>query len=575
MIKLWRKFDTDLLALRKLQAQTNLHPLITLFLSNRGINHPDGAHLFLYPSLHNLHSPFLLKDMEKAAHRLAEAVRRHEEILVYGDYDADGITATAIIWLFLKKLGASVSYYIPDRIHEGYGLKPDILKRLFEGGKKPNLLVTVDCGISNHEAVLFANGQGVDTIITDHHLAPPVVPSALAVVNPKQNGCEFPDKELAGVGVAFNLLMALRRVLFHEPNGEGWSGQKRPNLKEYLDLVAIGTVGDMVPLRGENRIFVAEGLKILNDSLRPGIAALKVTSCIKGARISSYDVGFRLVPRLNASGRMGTADDAFSLLISRDPAEAECIAARLERANEKRHGVEEGIFSEVAGRITEETLHAEQALVYASPNWHKGVLGIVASRLAEKYARPAILLRIEDGLAKGSGRAGSKIDLHEILCICQGLLKEFGGHKEAAGLSLYEENLPAFKELFLSLVAERLRTEDLVPKVWLEGSIQLSTLRQKTFLADFHRMPPFGAGNPSPTLDTSPVKILEQRVVAERHTRLKIHQDGRVWEAIGFNMLPSPDLDLQEAALAFALETNTYQQKETLQLRVVDLKMMA
>ncbi len=558
----WQEFDTDLSVTRKLQQAMNLHPLTALFLCNRGIKDVDGAHSFLYPCLHDLPSPFLLKDMDKAANRLAEAVRRRERILIYGDYDADGITSTAVLWLFLRKIGACVSFYIPDRLRDGYGLKTEVLKRLFVD--RPDLLVTVDCGISNHAAVTFANEQGVDVIITDHHLAPAAVPEALAVVNPKQNGCLFPDKDLAGVGVAFNLALALRRILFQESD--------RPNLKEFLDLVALGTIADMVTLRGENRILVAEGLKVLSDGVRPGIAALKAVSLLKGAKISSHDVGFRLAPRLNAAGRMGSAEEALGLLITEDPAEAERIAVQLNEANGRRQAVEEVIFSEVVGRINEEVLETDKALVYASSSWHKGVLGIVASRLAARFGRPAILFAVEKGMAKGSGRSGADIDLYEMVEMCQAVVEEFGGHREAAGLSVREENLAEFRRLFLSHVAERIRTEDLVPKLWLEGSVQLSTLRQKAFLDDFRRMPPFGNGNPSPTLGTSPVRIVEQRLVADKHTRLRVQQDGQTWEAIGFNMIPSPELELQEASLAFALETSSYQGRDGLQLRVVDLK---
>lgn len=563
MEKTWHRFDINPAIVEQLQEDTNLHPLMALFLVNRGIKDMDEAHSFLYPTLQDLPSPFLFKDMEKACVRLTEAVRNHESILVYGDYDTDGITATAILWLFLKKLGARVFYYIPDRISEGYGLKIEVLQRLFEQYKL-NLVITVDCGISNHEPVAFARRCGVDVIITDHHLVPSRLPEAFAVINPKQKGCLFPDKDLAGVGVAFNFLMALRRKLFHESN--------RPNLKSYLDLVALGTIADMVPLRGENRILVSEGLKVIGDSGRPGIAALKARSGLRSEKITSYDVGFRLAPRLNAAGRIGSADDAFRLLTTEDPSEAEALALKLDQINVKRQGIEEEIFLEILGRISEDILGKEKALIFASSKWHRGVLGIVASRLAVKYNRPAILFSVEGDVARGSGRSGADIDLHEVLTACVEFLEEFGGHREAAGLSLRQENLPGFKNQFLSLVAEKLSTGDLLPKLWLESSVNLATLRERSFLNDFLRMPPFGNGNPSPTLDTRPVRVLEQRVVAERHTRIKIHQHGHIWEAIGFNMLPFPDLESQDAVLAFALDTNHYQGRETLQLRIVDLK---
>ncbi|MFZ5995667.1 MAG: single-stranded-DNA-specific exonuclease RecJ [Thermodesulfobacteriota bacterium] len=570
--KEWHKNDPDLLALEKLQRETNLHPLIALFLCNRGIKDTAGAHSFLHPSLKDLPSPFLLKDMDKAAHRLADAVRRREKILIYGDYDADGVTATAVLWLFLKRMGAAVSHYIPDRIRDGYGLKTEIIRRFPDD--KPDLLVTVDCGISNHEAVAFANGQGIEVIITDHHCVPDVLPPALAAINPKQPGCSYPDKELAGVGVAFNLIMALRRVLFHDSTAGAWPDRERPNLKEYLDLVAIGTIADMVPLRGVNRILVKEGLKIIDRGRRPGVAALKAVGLVNTAKVSSYDIGFRLAPRLNAAGRMGSADDALALLVTEDGVRAELIASGLDQANRRRQAVEEDMLAELAGYITEEVLQTEKALVYASPHWHRGVLGIVASRLAAKYARPAILFSLEDGKARGSGRSAAGLDLYELLTGCRELLEDFGGHREAAGLSLREENLPLFKEVFQTAVSDKVTTEDLVPRLWLEGSVQLSILREKSFLSDFYLLPPFGMGNPNPLLDTSPVKIIEQRLIGEKHVKLRVHQDGRVWDAMGFNMAPLPDAEFLEAALAFSLDTNNYQGRESLQLRVMDLKVM-
>lgn len=572
MEKIWHKHDLDLLAIEKLQRETNLHSLMALFLYNRGIKDADEAHAFLHPSLKDLPSPFLLKDMDKAAHRLADAVRRQERILIYGDYDADGVTATAVLWLFLKRIGASVSYYIPDRMREGYGLKVEALKHLPD--KKPNLIITVDCGISNHEAVIHAHEQGLDVIITDHHHVPSVLPPALAVVNPKQPDCHFPDKELAGVGVAFNLVMALRRILFHESMSGEWASRERPNLKEYLDLVAIGTIADMVPLRGVNRILVKAGLEVIDKAKRPGIAALKAVSSITTTKISSYDIGFRLAPRLNAAGRMGPADDAFALLVTEDRSQAELIATRLDQANRRRQAVEEDIFTEITSRITEEVLQTEKAFIYASPHWHRGVLGIVASRLATRYARPTLLFSLEDKIAKGSGRSGADLDLYALLTMCQEFLEDFGGHKEAAGLSLREESLPLFREFFQSIVSDRIATEDLVPKLWLEGRVQLSTLRERSFLGDFRLLPPFGTGNPNPVLDTSPVKITDQRLIGGKHLKLKVHQNGYMWEAIGFNLYPLTDSITQKAAMVFALDANVYRGQEFLQLRVVDLKVL-
>lgn len=578
MERVWHKHNLDLSAIEKLQEETDLHPLTALFLYNRGIKDADKAHTFLYPSLKDLPSPFLLKDMDKAAHRLADAVRRHEKILIYGDYDADGVTATALLWLFLKRMGALVSYCIPDRIREGYGFKVETLKPLL-ANNKPDLLVTVDCGISSHEAVIYAMEHKIEVIITDHHHVPPMPPPpALAVINPKQPECSFPDKELAGVGVAFNLVIALRRILC-STTGE-WSGhRKRPNLKEYLDLVAIGTIADMVPLQGVNRILVKAGLEIIDEARRPGIAALKAANLMTTTKVSSSDIGFRLAPRLNAAGRMGSANEAFALLITENHAKARLIAARLEKANRRRQAVEEEIWVEVCDRITEDTLDTQKALIYASPHWHRGVLGIVAQRLARRYTRPALLFSLEDKIARGSGRSAADLDLYALLTACRGFLEDFGGHKGAVGLSLREENLPLFKESFQSVVSDRIAAKDLIPKLWLESSVQLSTLRKETFLGSFRLLPPFGTGNPNPILDASPVKIIDQRVVGGKHVKLRMRQNGHIWDAIYFNadFLPAASRGLassafREAAVAFTLDTSIYQGREFLQLSVVDMK---
>lgn len=526
MKKRWivRSPDIELQAI--LGRELKISPLTAQLLINRGIVHADKAFSFLSPSLKNLHDPFTMKDMAKAVARIETAIRKQEKIIIYGDYDVDGTTATALLYLFLKEVNACVNYYIPERLKEGYGLNNQALKYLAESGAK--LVITTDCGITNHEEITFANSIGLDVIITDHHEPPAEagrLPSAYAILNPKQHDCLFPFKELAGVGVAFNLLIALRAKLkecSHFTEGA-------PNLKNYTDIVALGTIADMVPLVDENRILVKYGLDELTSGKRPGIRALKEVSRLgtnlKSVPIKTSSVGFQLAPRINAAGRLDKASMGVRLLITNDDKEAMDIARELDRENIDRQRLEKDILSEAIEIIEskEFEIHRKKAVVLAKDGWHSGVIGIVASRLVDRYHRPTVIISLKDGIGKGSARGINKFHILDALKGCEDLLEKYGGHKMAAGLTISEKNIQPFESVFYNLAEKGLNFEDLAPEVTLDSYIALAELNEK-IIAEMELLAPFGLANPEPLLAARDTNIVQSEVVGNNHLKLKIRQ---------------------------------------------------
>ncbi len=392
-------------------------PLTAQLLINRGLVDCDKAFSYLSPSLKDLHDPFLLKGMAPAVDRLAAAIDDGELIALYGDYDVDGTTSVALLHLFFAEIGVKTLKYIPARITEGYGLNEGAVKSLSEEGAK--VIITADCGSTDHGSVRYAAGLGVDVIVTDHHELPDGPPPAAAVINPKQEGCTFPFKGLAGVGVAFNLKMALRARLrsdgFFSP-----PGSQEPNLKDYLDLVSIGTVADMAPLVDENRIFVSLGLKVLADTTKPGLRALKEAAGIKPGPVAAYNIGFGIGPRINAAGRVGTAATALELLVTDDYARAKAIAAELEKENTARRRIEADILTEAVEMVERGAFESDMGFVLASEKWHPGVIGIVASRLVERYGKPVVMIALDADVGKGSARSIRSFNMVEGLKTCEG-----------------------------------------------------------------------------------------------------------------------------------------------------------
>jgi single-stranded-DNA-specific exonuclease len=547
--------------------ELGISPLTAQVLRNRGIDSAEQARRFLFPTLFDLPDPSSMKDMAKAVERVAKAIRNREPIMLYGDYDVDGTTATALLLLFLKKIGGRVDFYIPDRLQEGYGLNLEAVQRIQAQGA--SLLITVDCGITNLEEVRYAQEKGLDVIITDHHEVPSVLPPALAVVNPKQKDCPYPFKGLAGVGVAFNLVIALRSFLRKQ---NLWEEAEIPNLKEYLDLVGLGTISDVVPLLGANRVLAKYGLAQINQSTRPGILALREISGIKELPVDTAGIHFRFAPRMNAAGRIGDARETVRLLVSEDKTEAQKIAVHLNELNSKRQQIEEKILTEAREMIEASSMgKKKKSLVLASPNWHPGVIGIVASRLTEEYHRPAVLIALKEKRGKGSARSIDCFPLYQALKACESWLERLGGHEQAAGLAICEDCLTGFSEAFEEIVKTMLKEEDLLPWVAIDAFTRLDQMSD-AFLNDLESLAPFGPDNPEPVLGIEGLTVLNSRLVGKGHMRLLVKEGRITREAIGFRMAAWHPLSQERMKMAFVPQRNIFQGKRNLQLKIVDLQ---
>ena len=450
----------DRSTIRRIATRAACHPIIATLLANRGITSPEAIAAFLHPSLGHIHSFETLIDMDKAVPRIAQAILGREKILVFGDYDVDGITSTTILYEFLTAAGADVTPYIPHRMDEGYGLKScQINGTAIPGGFQ--LIITIDCGSASHDAVACAAQAGIDVIVTDHHTIYDSPPKAFAVINPQRADCPSGSVYLAGVGVAFCLLISLRK---HLRKIHFWKNGSEPNLKDYCDLVALGTIADIVPLIHENRVLTRAGLDVINAAPRPGLASLIDICGINKPVIDAEDIAFRIAPRLNASGRMDHASLAVKLLCTRDADEAYAIAKSMHAMNTERQKTEQEILEFILMYFTHEPEHLDKkAIVLGKEGWHQGVLGIVASRLVERYYRPVILISFDGDTGKGSGRSIPEINLYDALCGCSEHLEGFGGHPMAAGISIRRENLPAFQQKFETIIKEIGGICDLAP----------------------------------------------------------------------------------------------------------------
>jgi len=538
---------------------------IATVLVNRGITTLEAAKRFFAASLTDLEDPLALPDMEKGAARILRALQNKERILIYGDYDVDGITGTALLTDFLRRLGGQVEYYIPDRQEEGYGLNVQALEQAKEAGI--NLIVSVDCGISSEAEVLFAAEKGIDLVISDHHQPPARLPvAAYAIINPKLAAdSQVPWYNLAGVGVAFKVAQAVGAM----------TGQEKL-CEEYVDLVALGTIADIVPLQEENRILVKAGLKRVNKgSCRPGLLALVKSAGLKNGAISTFEIGFMLAPRLNACGRLAKADLAVELLLSDDPARNEEICRYLEEENRLRQEMSEQIFNEAVALL--EDGKRSKVIMLASSHWHPGVIGIVASRLVEKYYRPTLLFNIEEGVAKGSARSIPGFNLYQSLEAMQKYLLRFGGHELAAGLTLEEDMLPTLQVELEQYAEEILEEKSFYPVLSLDAEISLAEINER-FVQDLTLLEPFGAGNPQPLFVLRNVRLTNLRAVGQdgKHLKLKVvdEEQSRLLDGIGFRLGEW----VEEVAcwkgcdLAFVPERHTFQGVTFLQLQIKDLK---
>jgi single-stranded-DNA-specific exonuclease len=517
----------------QLAAALQLHPIAARLLANRGITSVEGARDFLDASLQRLYDPCLMHGMAEAVERLARGLRAQEAIAIYGDYDVDGITATAVLSWFFRDIGVPVPYYLPHRMREGYGLNAEAVRQLAAQGTR--LLITVDCGITGHEEVRLAKSLGMDVIVTDHHQVPPTLPEAVAVLNPHQPTCAYPAKELAGVGLAFKLVMALRARLRRE---SPWAG-RLPNLRRHLDLVALGTIADIAPLVGENRILVRHGLQALTKSEKLGVQALKQVAGLDDQAVGPRQVGFALAPRLNAAGRLAAAQAGVELLLSEDAARAEQLARDLDMMNRERQAVQAAIYAEAKAAIEAEGSVKERgAIVLASDRWHPGVVGIVASKLVEEFGRPTILIGLEGSMGKGSGRSIAAFHLYQALVVCQEHLMGFGGHEHAAGLRIGREQVPAFREALNRWASEQLTAAAYTPPLEIDAEVRLEDIDDH-LLEFMARLEPFGEGNPQPLLLTRGVEVVGEPTTVgkeQQHLRLTLRQGHTILRSIGFGM---------------------------------------
>lgn len=549
-----------------------LHSVAARVLVARGHETPELAQRFLSDALTDLPDPFSMKGLKAAVDRLATAVIERHPVTLYGDYDVDGVASTALLATFLGQLGLVAKTYIPHRLGEGYGLNLPAIEKIAESGTR--LLVTLDCGITSHAEIARAGELGLEVIVVDHHAVPETMPPALAVLNPLQPGCDYPTKWLCGGGVTFNLCMGLRKVL----RDRGYFSDKRePNLKQHLDLVALATVADVVPLTGANRILVRHGLTELTLGRRPGVRALKAIAGVVGEVTASH-VGFRLGPRINAAGRLDDASIGLRCLLAADEATAMPLARALDDANAERQEIEKAILNQAVELAGEAVARGAKGLVLWAPTWHPGVVGIVASRVVERFYRPTILVGIHEGLGKGSARSIEGFHLYDAIKACSGALKRFGGHRAAAGLSIEPDRLPAFAADFEKVAGQRLSADDLVPRLRIDALVSPGELDQQTYVA-LRALGPFGMGNAEPLLalegqEAKPRVIDNKRAGEPGHLKLML-KGAPSLDAIGFRQAPLSPLTAGPVDLAFRLQLDEYQGVTRLGLKLTALRASA
>ncbi len=561
MQKKWVIKNTDLAKVAELSRDLALCSITAQILVGRGVNTRESGQQFLAPSLSSMPDPLLLKGMEAAVERLLVARKNNEKICIYGDYDVDGITGTSLLVSFLRQVGMNCTYFIPNRFDDGYGLNEEALQHIIDAGAA--LIMSVDCGITAVKEAVFCRQAGADLIILDHHTPREQIPDAIAVVNPLQPGCAYPFKMLAGVGVAFNLLVALRSRMRQE--GLFRAGDE-PDLREWLDLVALGTIADVVPLVGQNRVYACFGLKQLENGHRTGIGALKKVAGVTDS-VTCGQVGFRLAPRLNAAGRMESAVPGVDLLLSNSREECAGIAEELDAANAERQAVEKGILEQAIALVEGGGAYpACRSIVLASREWHQGVIGIVASRLVERYHRPTILLAIDDhGSAKGSGRSIPGFHLLEALNSCADHLDRFGGHRYAAGVGIKAENIADFVSEFEAAANLILGNTELLPILDIDADVSADEV-DLALVHELRRLEPFGAGNPEPTLMMRGITVVERRIVGDGHLKLRLSAAGLTFNAIAFRQADCSTDGMLD--IAFIPECNVWKNSITLQLRI-------
>lgn len=558
MKKKWQYYEQDKEIVNKIAEEHGISTLLAKILVNRGIVDSKQIKVFLEPQRHDFHNPFDMLDMEMAVNRIIEAINNKEKTIIYGDYDVDGITSITVLKKFLNERGLDVDYYIPNRLEEGYGLNKEAIEEIAKKGYK--LMITVDCGISGVEEVELANSLGIETIITDHHEQLDVLPNAYAIINPKRRDNTYPFRGLAGVGVVFKVIQAISMKL---------NLDEKEYLK-YLDIVCIGTISDIVPLVDENRVIAKLGLMLVKCTKNVGLKELIQESGYK--TIDSGMVSFGIAPRINACGRMGKQEEALELFLTDNPEKAKTITKRLNEYNTQRQETEKQIFEQAISELEKENLEEKSSIVLAGENWHHGVIGIVASRITEKFFKPTILICIEDDIGKGSGRSVPGFDLHEALAQSSKYLEKYGGHEMAVGLSLKKENIQEFKNHFEEYAKSK-GVKDIVPIINVDSEITKKDINKAT-VEQIKLLEPFGEQNKQPLLIYKNLKIASIRALSEgKHLKLMLKDENEIINAIGFNLgeLSEEYLIGDKVDVVGTLEINAYNGQEQIQINLKDI----
>ena len=566
----WNLKNPEKEIVQLLSSELKISEFLSAFLVNRNISNLEDADIFLKPTLDKLPNPFLLKDMEKSTSRIIQSIESGEKIIIYGDFDCDGVTSTTILFSFLKAVDANVEFYIPERIEEGYGINLNSIKSLADKGAK--LIVTTDCGISESELVERCKDLNLDFIITDHHTVPEIKPNSFSIVNPKQEDCEYPFKEICAAGVVFNFIMALR----HKLRDEGYfEFIQEPNLARYLDLVAIGTIADSMPILGVNRIFVQNGLKEIPKTERIGLLAM-----LKNEKeiYTTRDVSFEIAPKINATGRVGKASNAVKLLIEDDETKIDSLLGIIEQDNKKRRLIQDQVSLEAmvqAESIIKENPEINSLVLYAE-NWHPGVIGIVASKIVDRFKRPCAVLSIKDEVAKGSLRTSNNINLFEVLKDCKSSLIQFGGHAGAAGITIKTLEINNFKELFKLSIQNY--EYDFSEKIDIDFEVSFDKI-DNDLLADIKKVEPYGKENSAPIFLTKNTKVVGVKILKEKHLEVVLNSNDINRRAIWFNyntgILQGQKVESilnKSVNVVYTIQKDTYNGNTNISLMVRDLR---
>lgn len=559
MNKKWQIFEPDKNKIEEIKNKYKVNQLLATILANRNILKEEDIRLFLNPTRNDFYNPFLITDMDIAVNRIIKAIENKENITIYGDYDVDGITSITVLKSFLNDIGVETNTYIPNRLIEGYGLNKEAIDKISKKGC--NLMITVDCGISAIEEIEYANSLGIETIITDHHEAGNEIPKAIAVIDNKRKDSKYPFRELAGVGVVFKLIQAIGITL----------KLKEESYLKYLDIVCIGTISDIVPLVDENRVIAKLGLLLVAQTKNIGLRSIINSSGYN--KIDSNTISFGVAPRINACGRMGKAEEALELFLSKDKNEVNELTNKLNEHNRKRQETEKTIFENAVEKIKEEHLDENKAIIVGGENWHHGVIGIASSKITEMYFKPSILFSFEeDGIGKGSGRSIPGFDLHEALMKCSDTIEKFGGHSMAVGITVKKDNLEKFKKEF-EQIATQSKIDEIIPIINIDAKVDLSDI-DKEMVESLKQLEPFGEANKMPVFAFKNLKIDSIRALSEgKHLKLTLKDNNYIINAIGFNIgyLANEYRIGDKIDVAGVLEINTFNGVDNLQINIKDI----